>query len=579
MGFGRGSVALTFQAVVHVLHLLSQDVEILCKLSRSIGVFCTDLGIEGFLPRVKPVALLEVLPFTDVPTPVRPLCIDCDGSDLEPAAPEEDFSGTQFRVDFSHSVESPGLLHVIHNLGRGLEDRLVEYTDAVFRLQKVTNVLRRKETKDRLRETCFEASDVARTLYRKHLSRYAGKCYRERWGTVAHAVLKMTDDVRCTLVWGWSLQKYLAGSSRHKAIKKDAENDEHDEAEHAACLDAVNDMITTYFWWSYWGMLKRIAAVLKKLLVWAESCSCHGELLEKLLDDDQVAEAGVDQPQRNAAIRACRTCPMRGRRCPEIACGDVVELAKEIFSTHSAELYLELPRQLEEADKTRIMNDWELARTHVVTMLSLKLHHWTEDPYIVFGMGHYLADKAFRAYTKAIGSTSPHPYILRLRDEALAKDLKLWEELKGGLARRDDPFDAPALRAYLAELRTAPSAERPAEAVHAVVHKEVKRAPSHGCAVVSMANRYPEIKKFIVEKPENFDKMAEYIAQITDGRTAVEILGLSHHPVTESRRHGRARREQIHYDVIYRADAWSKYSMPPPSIQLHRPEQRTASLL
>ena len=101
---------------------------------------------------------------------------------------------------------------------------------------------------------------------------------------------------------------------------------------------------------------------------------------------------------------------------------------------------------------------------------------------------------------------------------------------------RADPSDAPALRELLTELRVAPSAERPAESVHAVLHKQVKRAPRHGCADVSTANRYPEIKRFIGVKPDNFQKMVEYVVKITDGRTAVELLGLQNHPVSYARR-------------------------------------------
>ena len=138
---------------------------------------------------------------------------------------------------------------------------------------------------------------------------------------------------------------------------------------------------------------------------------------------------------------------------------------------------------------------------------------------------------------------------------------------------QDDPIDAPAPRELLAELHVAPSAERPAESVHAVVHKEVKRAPRHGCAVVSMANRYPEIKKFIGAKPENVQKMAEYVAKITEWRTAVELRGLQNHPVLYARRYGRSRRDQRHYDVLYRADPWSKYSMPPPVVHMYRPDE------
>ena len=73
------------------------------------------------MARVKPVALSEVLPYVERPLPMRPLCLDGGGEEFEADVQEVDFADTDYCIDVSNSLEAPGSLHVIHNLGRELE--------------------------------------------------------------------------------------------------------------------------------------------------------------------------------------------------------------------------------------------------------------------------------------------------------------------------------------------------------------------------------------------------------------------------------------------------------------------------
>ena len=57
----------------------------------------------------------------------------------------------------------------------------------------------------------------------------------------------------------------------------------------------------------------------------------------------------------------------------------------------------------------------------------------------------------------------------------------------------DNEYALPALRAKLAELRLAPSADRMIERLHADSQKSVTRAPHHHEAYVSLTHRCPFI--------------------------------------------------------------------------------------
>ena len=161
LGFGRGSLPITLQAVMHTLFILASRPVRLSEVIRSMVVWCTDYGIESVLGCVLPVPLSDRFPYIpDIDRQAEapaPLAVRDDmEDDFAPAAEnlEFEFAGVaqpevpglheQLYADVTGSFEVPGLLHVLHNLGRGLEDRLKEFKDAVFKLGKVCNVLRKK---------------------------------------------------------------------------------------------------------------------------------------------------------------------------------------------------------------------------------------------------------------------------------------------------------------------------------------------------------------------------------------------------------------------------------------------------
>jgi hypothetical protein len=588
MGFGRGSLAHTFQAVMHVFFLLATTPHILDAVIKAVSVWCTDYGIESGIGRVLSVPFHEVFPFLKGIGPasevIRPICLDDHEEDFQ-APIEDEFAGQPpayeqetLYADVTGSLEVPGLLHVLHNLGKGLEDKLEEYKDGIARLTKVANILRRKESKDRLQETCFEHSQPAKLLFKKHLKRFRSWCYSDRWGTVSKCLLSMTPDLQATLEHGWSLDKYLAGSSRHAAITEHLKEDADDE--HASRLDIVDETILSVYWWQYWQALRRVALILHECLIWAESCPCHEKFMK---EDDAESDESDDEPDDDpkpprrkvvgAAQRAARKCPLRGRRCSELAAGDILKHVETIYELHTSELLAELRASLTSEQKQNILHDFELSRAHVVIMLTLKLSHWQIPPHIIFGMAHYKPEVAFDSYLKVMSSSHGHPLLERLRSPALAAERAYYEELKGNLPLRESPDDAPGLRALIGELRLAPCSEREGEGVHAVVHRSVSRARIFSVSLISLANRFPQLKRDAIT-PDNFDGFASLLRRVPHGRAAVEAIGLGSHPVSASLDGGRERYSRKHFDVIYRADNFSKYGQRPPHIVLETRSER-----
>ena len=112
-------------------------------------------------------------------------------------------------------------------------------------------------------------------------------------------------------------------------------------------------------------------------------CSCHYDLLQQT--DTQLP----------AEVRElCLKCPMRGRRCPELASGAVLEILQQLWLGESKSIVAEMPPELSEEDAFIIVQDFERGRHHLVAEFTLKMAHWTQPLYSGFAVAHSDGEKA-----------------------------------------------------------------------------------------------------------------------------------------------------------------------------------------
>ena len=214
-------------------------------------------------------------------------------------------------------------------------------------------------------------------------------------------------------------------------------------------------------------------------------------------------------------------------------------------------MLLDLPASLDNEEKKIIMQDYDRAKIHITSVLTLKMSHWNEAPFFIFGIGHYDKSKALACYRRAMGHSPSHPLIAELQSERFARDRALYEELEGHLPLTVDPSDAPHIRGFIGKVRVTPTDERAVEGTHAIVHKETRKSPNHTGALISLANRFPYVDREMLGTPESFKQFADTFASIGSARQAVELLGLGSHP---SSINARDKRSKQHWRVIYRQD-------------------------
>ena len=145
-----------------------------------------------------------------------------------------------------------------------------------------------------------------------------------------------------------------------------------------------------------------------------------------------------------------------------------------------------------------------------------------------------------RCYWKAKRSASTHPILDELRSSYLAEDLLQWEEARGGLDVQLGAQECSRLRALMGKLRVAPSAERKAEGLHAIVNRDIKRCPNNSAPLVSLSNMFRQLSAHVSTTAADIVNFARLLQQVRHGRDAVVQLGLGDHPHSAEKETGRS---------------------------------------
>ena len=216
-------------------------------------------------------------------------------------------------------------------------------------------------------------------------------------------------------------------------------------------------------------MLRVSAKVLHLALQWAESCSCHFHILHGDLANG-IDASPLDVP---ANVRqAAQSCPLRGRRCPELAAGELMTLIASLYDVSRAAMLKDIPPELSASQRSNIISDYERARACLLGTFTVKLAHWQQPPYVMFGLAHAKPSVVMDSYHLLQQGASEHPRVQSLFADGLAEERVAFESVGGDWVQHGgEAF--PTIYKYIAELRFALSAERVVEGLHAQVHRQV----------------------------------------------------------------------------------------------------------
>ena len=194
----------------------------------------------------------------------------------------------------------------------------------------------------------------------------------------------------------------------------------------------ITDMLQDAFFYGYSEMLLSLHGLLQEVSHWAEACPCHQHLLDKRASTLERAVAA--------------SCPLRGKRAPEIACGSLQNVVAQLSQMRMGALLAGqvsrlglLPTSASVLD--RIASDFEKAKYHLLAALENKASCWTCLPWLLIGVGHHnvaqsraAADRSLQAFDKLEDDAKVHQHSVTLRLLGAGSPLRqrLQEYAEGG---------------------------------------------------------------------------------------------------------------------------------------------------
>ena len=182
-----------------------------------------------------------------------------------------------------------------------------------------------------------------------------GQLIQWRWGSlvaVCQALLEREEALR----GNWSLRVLLKGDDDNFSDDEEQPSKQAKVSESSEMFRRADQAVTSRVFWAYTKMLYLLHGHLHRISTWCEACHCHEW-----------------SPQGNG-------CPLRGRRCNEMADGSFKEFidscnsnAKDDFLSCVAGL---LPEEL-----AVLQRDFQVSMDLILAEAKLKTSHWDVLPW------------------------------------------------------------------------------------------------------------------------------------------------------------------------------------------------------
>lgn len=124
---------------------------------------------------------------------------------------------------------------------------------------------------------------------------------------------------------------------------------------------------------------------------------------------------------------------MRGCRAPEVASGVLFYVLNEAFTSSLGRLAVSWRPVLTTAEWTGLLSEFNRGKSHLVYIVTLKMAHWQELPWLLCQVGHYDETIAREGAKKALAKFTAFPSAEvnhRLTMDACHPDTTLGIELR-----------------------------------------------------------------------------------------------------------------------------------------------------
>ena len=272
-----------------------------------------------------------------------------------------------------------------------------------------------------------------------------------------------------------------------------------EEGEHLGhgtkALQKAESFVTSPAHWAYAHMLCNLTAGITRIMAWVETCPCHHQLARGETRHTRVRTyhsfASLDAEPTDVRFSDYEACPMKSRRGPEVAAGDLQVILDEAMAASSVEV-LKSCAGLEEEQRTRVLADMRHGQHLLRYSLQLKLTSAQTLPFLLVGLSHHDSRKARACAPTALEQFNPdHHHHHRLSNKILGVGTPLRAQVEAfAVSNNSLSLESyPDLFHAVEPLKYIPLAERAVERLHAMGKQALMKAPHHSSDFFSMAIR------------------------------------------------------------------------------------------
>lgn len=204
------------------------------------------------------------------------------------------------------AIPVPGMLHIASNLLEDVDTGMTYWSVFWEQLANVGALLSSLPRLEKFRAKCIDLRHADAVEAIAMFSAKIDKLYSKRWGSVSHFVRRCAGRLPMLKIF-WDANLYM-----DKSDKEDAMNSRFSPKDLTATLNDNK-------FWAYCGMVQLVHAAVDELAGWSEGCLCHPPWLGSASSGSYAV--GMKTRLRQKLLDGRRSCPMQGRRAPELACG------------------------------------------------------------------------------------------------------------------------------------------------------------------------------------------------------------------------------------------------------------------
>ena len=437
-------------------------------------------------------------------------------------------------LDTTHIVMVPGTYHWINNIQKRLSAQMPLFELIRPLLESACYIMHHAYTRNHFKNSLRGH----RASWKEHFES-GPKLFEggREWGVLV-TICAWFDERRRMITDAWP--GYIAGgdsaSDSDVADLRDREKGTH--------LTRATEAFESDRFWGMVIVQAAFSTYLAHINNWMMACPCHPS-------QDICEKAGI--------VHERSSCPMRGRRLPEVACHGLekyIVSAGDIVSGEVAAALAGCPDSV----YVEIMEQFRIGLRFITAEVRLRVQAHYDLPVKAFAIGHPESARARAGMAAAMAKFdrgmhgADHQWCRHLFSNAGLRASVL------AVIHGSEWAEHPELLRERRKAFFASSSEVAVERDHAVVHQYILGAHNHTEAYVSCMLRKHEFVDFVETSSQNLDSYVGCLSKLRSSKSIASFLGLLGHAHIEDPDHVSLQEVR---EVVYRSDARTQYASLP----------------